>query len=149
MNASVCVDANVAAKWVLPEEYRDQALALYENCQRDRIAVLAPPHLPIEVTNTIRRRIARGLITHDEGLSRPSRHSPCAWPFPPISTWKLLISPTSSIVQRPTTATMLSWPGFWTASCGRLMRTCSMPWEASCPTSDGLLNTSWTRRGYS
>ncbi len=64
----VCVDASVAAKWVLPEEHRDKALSLYEDCQRIDTVVVAPPHLPIEVTNVIRRSVARRLITHDEGL---------------------------------------------------------------------------------
>ena len=59
----VCVDASVAAKWVLPEEHRDKALTLYEDCQRIDTVVVAPPHLPIEVTNVIRRRVARRLIT--------------------------------------------------------------------------------------
>lgn len=68
MTAYVCVDASVAAKWVLPEEYRDQALGLYEECQRASATIAVPPHLPIEVVNAIRRRVARRLISHAEGL---------------------------------------------------------------------------------
>jgi len=63
----LCVDASVAAKWVLPEEYSDQALALYRDCDQSNVVVAVPPHLPIEVINIIRRRVVRGLITHAEG----------------------------------------------------------------------------------
>lgn len=67
MTAYVCVDASVAAKWVLPEEYRDQALVLYEESRRTNTTIAVPPHLPVEVVNVIRRRVARRLITHAEG----------------------------------------------------------------------------------
>lgn len=67
MSPYVCIDASVAAKWLLPEEYSEQALALYDDCQRTNTAVTTPPHLPIEVTNILRRRVVRGFITHAEG----------------------------------------------------------------------------------
>lgn len=67
MTAYVCVDASVAAKWVLPEEHRDRALELYEDCQHTGAVIAVPPHMPIEVVNVIRRRIARRIIDHTEG----------------------------------------------------------------------------------
>ena len=63
----VCVDASAAVKWLLPEEYSDEALALYEDCYRAGTLIAAPPHFPVEVTNAIRRRVARHLVTHAEG----------------------------------------------------------------------------------
>lgn len=67
MSSYCCIDASVGVKWLLPEEYRDQALALYEDCRRSNTIVAVPPHFPIEVTNAVRRRVSRHLITHAEG----------------------------------------------------------------------------------
>ena len=64
----LCIDASVGAKWVLSEEYEEQALALYTQHQDAQTIITVPPHFPVEVTNAIRRRIARRLITHAEGL---------------------------------------------------------------------------------
>lgn len=55
----ICVDARVAAKWVLPEEYTEQALALYAATVQAREPVVAPLLLPFEVTNIIRQRMLR------------------------------------------------------------------------------------------
>jgi len=63
----LCIDASVAAKWVLPEEGSELALDLYARSRDDDTTLIAPPHLPIEVTNAIRRRVARKLITSPEG----------------------------------------------------------------------------------
>jgi predicted nucleic acid-binding protein len=51
------VDASLAAKWVLPEDYSDQALALFTATAASGEPIVAPPLLPIEVTNIIRRRM--------------------------------------------------------------------------------------------
>ncbi|MBI2955282.1 MAG: type II toxin-antitoxin system VapC family toxin [Chloroflexi bacterium] len=67
MSARVCVDASVAAKWLLPEAYSAEALALLQGCRSSNIANVVPPHFPGEVVNIIRRRVARGLLTHAEG----------------------------------------------------------------------------------
>lgn len=66
MNRSVCVDASLAAKWVLPEEHREKALALVAEWERNSVEVIAPPLLPIEVTNAIRKRVFRGEISHEQ-----------------------------------------------------------------------------------
>lgn len=55
----ICVDASVAAKWVLPEEFSPAAVALYEVTIRAAQPVVAPPLLPFEVANIIRRRMVR------------------------------------------------------------------------------------------
>jgi predicted nucleic acid-binding protein len=59
----ICVDASVAAKWILNEAYSGTARSLYDACVRDQELVVAPPFLPIEVTNILRQRMRR------EGLS--------------------------------------------------------------------------------
>jgi predicted nucleic acid-binding protein len=64
----ICVDASLAVKWVLPEEFSDRALALVTNSMRIGEPLVAPSLLPIEVTNILRRRMVR------EGLSLTLAH---------------------------------------------------------------------------
>lgn len=66
MSSFVCIDACVAAKWVLPEEGSDLALEIYRKSREQGLMVIAPPHMPVEVVNAIRRRVARELITQTE-----------------------------------------------------------------------------------
>jgi predicted nucleic acid-binding protein len=62
----ICVDASVAAKWVLPEEHSEKALALYTASIYASDPIVAPPLLPIEVTNILRQRMVReGLALAD------------------------------------------------------------------------------------
>ena len=49
----------MALKWVLPEEFRDQAQALYEEARATGTTVVVPPHFPVDVVNAIRGRVAR------------------------------------------------------------------------------------------
>ncbi len=58
----ICVDASVAAKWVLDEEYSARARALYAAVSAAREPVLVPPFLTIEVTDSIRKLLARGAL---------------------------------------------------------------------------------------
>ncbi|MBM2811438.1 MAG: hypothetical protein HW416_2197 [Chloroflexi bacterium] len=55
----ICVDACLAAKWILEEEFSDQAQALLVSAIREGSRVVAPPLLPIEVTNILRQRMRR------------------------------------------------------------------------------------------
>ncbi len=52
----ICVDASVAVKWVVEEERSDQATVLYNAVLSAGRAIVAPPLLPIEVTNILLRR---------------------------------------------------------------------------------------------
>lgn len=61
----ICVDASVAVKWVLDEERSDRARVLYRAVFRAGEAIVAPPLLPLEVTNILRQRMH---VT--DGLSR-------------------------------------------------------------------------------
>lgn len=49
----ICLDASVAVKLVLDEELSDRARALVSATLRDRELIVAPPLLPIEITNTL------------------------------------------------------------------------------------------------
>jgi predicted nucleic acid-binding protein len=61
----ICVDASVAAKWVFIEEDSDLAKAAFR--AHEDSGVIAPAFMAAELTNSISRRVARGLMTHDEG----------------------------------------------------------------------------------
>jgi predicted nucleic acid-binding protein len=53
----ICVDASLAAKWILEEEFSDKAEALLIACTQTGERIIAPPLLPIEVTNILRQRM--------------------------------------------------------------------------------------------
>jgi predicted nucleic acid-binding protein len=53
----ICVDASVAVKWILEEERSDLALALYDAVVQAGQSIVAPPLLPLEVTNILRQRM--------------------------------------------------------------------------------------------
>ena len=60
MSGYVCVDASVAAKWVLDESLSDTAADLYHESQAADVVLVGPPHMNTEVANAIWRRAARG-----------------------------------------------------------------------------------------
>lgn len=62
----ICVDATVAAKWLFPEEYSQQALDLVEEMVRSGERVLGPHLLPVEVTNIVRQRMRREGLALDQ-----------------------------------------------------------------------------------
>ena len=66
----ICVDANVATKWVLTEPDSALALDLYAAAQQRGNVVVAPAFMPIEVTNAIWRRVVDGLISLAEAEER-------------------------------------------------------------------------------
>ena len=63
MNGFVCIDASVAVKWVIPEEDSELAQRLYEHSLAESDTVIAPPHMPVEVLNAIRKRVSRRDLT--------------------------------------------------------------------------------------
>jgi predicted nucleic acid-binding protein len=65
----ICVDASVAAKWVFAEELSDQAEALYRRAVTTGERIIAPPLLPVEVTNVIRQRMRRAKSPGEPPLS--------------------------------------------------------------------------------
>ena len=52
----ICLDASVAVKLLLPEEWSDWAVALYNAAIQADEPIVAPPLLPIEVTNILWQR---------------------------------------------------------------------------------------------
>jgi predicted nucleic acid-binding protein len=54
-----CADASLAAKWVLPEQHRDLALALLRATLAAGEPIVAPHFLRVEVTNILRQRLRR------------------------------------------------------------------------------------------
>ena len=54
--SAVVVDASVAVKWVLPEEWTDRAQALMAASIQARQRLVGTPHLSIEVVNAIYQR---------------------------------------------------------------------------------------------
>ena len=69
MISEVCVDANLAVKWYLFEEEREQATALLDDCDKAGIAIIAPDIILGEVGSSIRRAVYRELITEERGRS--------------------------------------------------------------------------------
>lgn len=65
---AVCVDASLAAKWILPEADRDLAQTLYSRWRAVGLDIIGPPLLLAEITNILRRNIFRGVINHAEAL---------------------------------------------------------------------------------
>ena len=75
----ICVDASVAVKWLLIEEHSDRAIALYEATAKANQPIVAPPLLPLEVTNILRQRMrAQGGIS----LVRATEHLAAFLAFP-------------------------------------------------------------------
>lgn len=63
MNHAVVVDASVAIKRVLSEEFTEQSRALFSSSLDARRPVLAPPHLKSEVTNGFYQRLRTTVAT--------------------------------------------------------------------------------------
>src|SRR5438270_11941715 len=53
----ICVDASVSVKWLFPEDYSAEALALLQDAGRSGERIVAPWLLPVETNNTIRFRM--------------------------------------------------------------------------------------------
>jgi predicted nucleic acid-binding protein len=66
MHHAVVIDASVAVKVVIEEEFTDRARALIADSLRDRRLLIGPPHLVSEVTNAIYRQARDGNITASE-----------------------------------------------------------------------------------
>lgn len=65
----ICVDASVAVKWILDEDYAAQARLLLGAAVNQPEPMIAPTLLAGEVANTLRQRQRRGLATLAEARS--------------------------------------------------------------------------------
>src|SRR3990170_4404672 len=59
LDGPVVVDASVAVKWLIGEDFSWEAQALYEAAGRARLRIVAPPHFPGEVLNALYQRTRR------------------------------------------------------------------------------------------
>jgi len=66
-SSTICVDASVAAKWLLPEGDRQRALALRSDVLRSGGRIVAPDHLIPEVTSAIYKKCQVGQIRMELG----------------------------------------------------------------------------------
>lgn len=66
MNHVIVVDASVAVKVVLEEEFSDRARTFIADSRRKRRPLFGPPHLASEVTNAIHQKLYRQTITEAE-----------------------------------------------------------------------------------
>ncbi len=65
----ICPDAGLAIKWVVAEEQEEhqvQARVLFRDAQRAEEPIMAPVLLRIEVSNILRQRVRRSLLSSDE-----------------------------------------------------------------------------------
>ncbi len=66
----ICPDASLAIKWVVDEEeHQEQARALFRNARSADEAIIAPALLTIEVSNILRQRVRRSLLSSDEAVA--------------------------------------------------------------------------------
>ena len=65
MTESVVVDANIAFKWIVDEEYSHEARALFLNWRSEQTQVMAPTWFLFEIVNIFYQRIRRGHLTLD------------------------------------------------------------------------------------
>lgn len=63
MSGFVVVDASLAFKWLVREEYTDKALAILREWLYDEVTPIAPYLLPFEVSNALHKRVNRGELT--------------------------------------------------------------------------------------
>ncbi|MGH2617423.1 MAG: type II toxin-antitoxin system VapC family toxin [Thermomicrobiales bacterium] len=67
----ICLDASVAVKLVLDEDWSDRVEALFFAAIETGESVIGTPLLPIEVTNILRQRMRiPGGLSRDEALER-------------------------------------------------------------------------------
>ena len=63
MNGLVVVDASLAFKWLVSEENSDKARAISRSWADQGVQAVAPYLMPVEVTNALHRRVARGELS--------------------------------------------------------------------------------------
>ena len=68
MNGFVVVDASLAFKWLVEEEYSDKAHAILQSWDSQDIRLAAPSLMPFEVVNALHKRVARSEVSVDEGV---------------------------------------------------------------------------------
>ena len=67
MPSLVCVDASLAVRWVVPEDYSDQALDLLAFWGESQTELVAPTHMLYEVNSTLRFLVSQKVISEEIG----------------------------------------------------------------------------------
>lgn len=68
MTTTVVVDASVAVKWLIEEDYSRQADELLEAWDREDVRIAGPHLLPVEVSNALYQRVKRHQISLDTAV---------------------------------------------------------------------------------
>jgi predicted nucleic acid-binding protein len=68
----ICVDASLAVKLVVPEEYSPEVSAMFAACVREGEAVYAPTLVAFEVTNIVRKKMLREGLGWSDAIARLS-----------------------------------------------------------------------------
>ena len=68
MSGFVVVDASLAFKWLVSEDNSDKARAISRSWANEGIQAAAPYLMPVEVTNVLHRRVARGELSVEDAL---------------------------------------------------------------------------------
>lgn len=66
MNHAFVIDASVALKWLIQEEFTGQAVALLQDSRRSKRPLYSPPVLTNEVTNALYQQLRRRSISQEE-----------------------------------------------------------------------------------
>lgn len=66
----ICVDASVVAKWILDEEFSDQAQSLYRSAIDANELIVAPVYVMIEVNNVLLKRIRQRELSPEAAADR-------------------------------------------------------------------------------
>jgi predicted nucleic acid-binding protein len=67
MNSSVCVDASLILRTLIPAPYSPQALDLLSQWQQQQTTLIAPTLLPFEVTSVLRRLVFLKELRAEDG----------------------------------------------------------------------------------
>jgi predicted nucleic acid-binding protein len=78
----MCIDASIAAKWVLEEPDSGLADSFLEDALRNKMRLAAPPHLLAEVTSAIYKRLRGGEISQEEALEGVDAIAAVSFDFP-------------------------------------------------------------------
>lgn len=73
MTSRVCVDASLAVRWIIPEDYSEQALDLLAFWGQTQTELFAPTHLLYEVNSTLRFLVSQKVISDEIGDGAFSR----------------------------------------------------------------------------
>ncbi len=67
--SDVVVDASLALKWLIEEEYSSEATELRRAWNAERTRIVAPSLLPYELTNALHRRVVRSQVALEHATS--------------------------------------------------------------------------------